>query len=105
MAASASPPTAPAAQVTLTATPDAGWQFASWSGCSVSATTPNQCTVSMWQARSVTARFSRLPVTYPLTISTTGNGQVSCDDGVCQPTYNAGTDGDADGHPRHRLEV
>ena len=77
--------------VTLTATPDADWQFASWSGCSVSATTTNQCTVNMWQARTVTARFTRLPVYHALTINKSGNGQVSCGGGVCGPTYPADT--------------
>ena len=75
--------------MTLTATPDTGWKFDSWTGCAASAATPDQCTVTMSQARTVTASFSR--VTYPLTISKTGNGQVSCDGGVCEPTYNAGT--------------
>ena len=91
------------AQVTLTATPDTGWQFNSWTGCAAAAATPTTCTVSMSQARTVTARFTQL-VTYALTISKTGNGQVSCDDGVCAPTYRANA-GDADGHPRHRLAV
>ena len=42
----------------------------------------------MWQARTVTARFS--PVTYPLTINKTGNGQ-RLRHGSGQPSYSAGT--------------
>ncbi|MDR7540471.1 MAG: hypothetical protein QN152_13245 [Armatimonadota bacterium] len=45
--------------VTLTATPDPGWQLSSWSGCdSVSGAT---CTVSISSDRSVTAVFTSQP--------------------------------------------
>ena len=48
-------------QVTLTATPDAGWQFDGWTGdCSGSST----CVVTMSEARSVTAIFD--PVDSPI---------------------------------------
>ena len=41
--------------VTLTATPDTGWKFDGWTGCSAAAATPDQCTVTLSQARTVTA--------------------------------------------------
>jgi hypothetical protein len=41
-------------QVTLRATPDAGWEFAGWSGACTGTTA---CVVTMTQARSVTATF------------------------------------------------
>jgi Divergent InlB B-repeat domain/Peptidase_C39 like family len=42
--------------VTLTATPDSGSTFSSWSGCD--STSGNTCTVSMTTAKSVTVMFS-----------------------------------------------
>jgi uncharacterized repeat protein (TIGR02543 family) len=57
--------------VELTATPDATSTFAGWSGaCTNSSGT---CTVTMDQARTVTATFTALP-TNPLTVSKNGNG-------------------------------
>ncbi len=41
-------------QVTLRATPDAGWEFAGWGGACTGTTA---CVVTMTQARSVTATF------------------------------------------------
>ena len=43
-------------QVTLTATPATGWQFGNWSGACAGS---GACTVSMTQARSVTATFTQ----------------------------------------------
>lgn len=61
--------------VTLTATAAAGHALQSWGGaCTGSAPT---CTVSMSQARQVTATFAALPTRYKLTVSTSGLGTVS----------------------------
>ena len=49
--------------VTLTATPDAGWQFASWEGCVPPAELPGQCDVSMIVENNVTASFEPLAET------------------------------------------
>lgn len=65
----------PAAQVTLIATPGAGASFSGWGGaCSGTGT----CTVTMDQARSVTASFALL--SYPVTTSVNplGAGTLSC---------------------------
>jgi len=61
------------ASVTLTATPDVGCSFAGWSGDGCSGTAP--CTLTMDQARTVTASFSR--DTYRLTVTPTGGGSGS----------------------------
>ena len=56
--------------VTLTASPSSGSSFGDWSGCqSVSG---NQCTVTMTQARSVTATFNLLTQSQSMTISVSG---------------------------------
>jgi subtilisin family serine protease len=65
------PTTSPATAVTLTATPQAGSVFWSWSGCT--SVSGNVCTVSMTGAKTVTATFQ--PDTWLLTVSTTGTGQ------------------------------
>jgi hypothetical protein len=60
--------------VALTATPGTGSTFSGWSGaCSGTGT----CTVSMSQARAVTAAFSLLPETLTVTRSGSGSGTVS----------------------------
>jgi alpha-tubulin suppressor-like RCC1 family protein len=59
--------------VTLTATPDSGYNFTGWSGAcnNISGT----CTVTMDTAKSVTALFANAPPpTYPLTVSKAGTG-------------------------------
>lgn len=59
-------------QVTLTATPAAGWSFVGWSGaCSGS----GSCIVTMSAARSVTATFA--PQSFTLSVTVNGNGSVS----------------------------
>jgi hypothetical protein len=82
--------------VTLNASPSAGWIFSGWSGEGCSGTT--SCQVTMSQARSVTATFTEQ--TYPLTVSSSGNGTVSANLGTincgngntfCSDTYGAGT--------------
>jgi uncharacterized repeat protein (TIGR02543 family) len=74
--------------VTVTATPDAGWQFDGWSG-DLSGTT-NPTTITMNSNKSVTATFSQLPVEqYTLTVNINGQGSVALNPpgGV----YNDGT--------------
>lgn len=74
--------------VSLTATPALNWAFTSWSGCD-SGQAP-VCTVTMNNARNVTATFT--PV-YLLTVQATGNGTVTSADGyincpgTCTHTY------------------
>lgn len=80
----------PATSVTLTATPAAGRVFTGWGGdCSGSA---GSCTLSMQQARTVTASFNTPPPsTFPLAVTVTGNGTVrSQPAGIdCGSTCNA----------------
>jgi hypothetical protein len=80
--------------VVLTATPDAGWRFDSWTGCD--SVNGNQCTVTVTGARSVTATFVRQ---FTLTVSKTGSGgvvsgeippRIDCG-GVCAADYDTGT--------------
>ncbi len=80
--------------VTLNATPAAGWSFTSWGGaCSGT----GSCNVTMSQAQSVTATFTRLPSFFNLTVSISGNGTVTSNDGIincpgtCSHTYAGGT--------------
>ena len=80
--------------VQLTATPAAGSQFSSWSGCSG---TGNTCSVTMDAAKSVTATFALTPPPPPaqftLTLSTngTGSGSIAADPPSATGQYNAGT--------------
>ena len=61
-------------QITLSVTPDAGWEFSGWSGaCSGIAT----CTITMTENKSVTATFTQ--ITYDLAIDIVGSGSVSGD--------------------------
>ena len=71
--------------VTLTATPDAGWEFAGWSGDLTG--TNNPATITMDADKTVTATFTRIQHT--LTVNTTGNGSVSLS--PAGGTYNEGT--------------
>jgi M6 family metalloprotease-like protein len=81
--------------VVLTASPATGYQFSGWSGCqSVSGT---QCTVSMTQARTVSATFTA--VLYKLQVSAPNHGNItgpgiSCGTGTlgdCTELVLAGT--------------
>ncbi|MCF6314406.1 MAG: InlB B-repeat-containing protein, partial [Verrucomicrobiales bacterium] len=70
-------------EATLSATPDAGWQFDGWSGALTGNTNP--ATITMDSDKTVTATFS--VVSYSLGISTTGNGSVTG-----AGTYDSGTE-------------
>jgi hypothetical protein len=78
-------------QVTLTASPAAGWAFSSWSGaCSGS----GGCTVQMNAAASVTATFVQ---NVALTVNVTGSGSVTSSPAAincpstCSANFTAGT--------------
>ncbi len=71
--------------VNLTATPDAGWEFAGWSGDLTG--TNNPATITMDADKTVTATFTRIQHT--LTVNTTGNGSVSLS--PAGGTYDEGT--------------
>jgi len=74
--------------VTLTAEPDEGWQFDSWSGNLTGNTNPT--TITMDANKTVTATFSEIPPgTYTLTVTTEGNGTVIKSPN--QASYTAGT--------------
>jgi uncharacterized repeat protein (TIGR02543 family) len=73
-------------QVTLTATPATGSTFGAWIGC---ASATNVCTVTMTQARSVTAAFTL--VTYSFSATTTGSGTLKCNGVACASSYAHGT--------------
>ena len=83
---------APGTPVSLTATPGMGQVFTGWSGaCSGIGT----CSVTLTQAKSVTATFS--PITWPMSISVTGSGTVHTSPGAdlacsanCGTSYNDG---------------
>src|SRR5262249_2056087 len=59
--------------VTLTATPRAGFQFKSWSGCD--SAVGNQCTVKMNRAASVTANFDPVSSTPDLLLTSVNGSQ------------------------------
>jgi uncharacterized repeat protein (TIGR02543 family) len=61
--------------VTVTANPDAGWQFDGWSGDLGGSTNPE--TITMNSNKTVTATFSEIVVQqYTLTVNTVGQGSV-----------------------------
>jgi uncharacterized repeat protein (TIGR02543 family) len=74
--------------VTLTATPNAGYQFSGWSGdLSGSA---NPATITMSANKNITATFTVLPpIQYALTVNTSGAGSVALN--PAGGVYNAGT--------------
>jgi len=62
--------------VTVTATPNSGWQFDGWSG-DLSGT-QNPTTITMSSNKNITATFSQVPVQqYTLTVNVTGQGSVT----------------------------
>ena len=85
--------------VTLTAAPDATSNFTGWSGGGCGGVVMSQCTVTMTQARNVTANFTLK--SYTLTVATNGGdgvGDVFSDDGGidcgtdCSDSYTHGND-------------
>ena len=60
------------ASVQLAATPEAGWVFSGWSGEGCSGV--DECVVTVDRLRTVTASFTALPATYPLTVQKQGDG-------------------------------
>ena len=76
--------------VVLTAAPAIGSTFDGWSGACTNTT--GTCTVTMTQARSVSARFTVIPPNYAFVTSTTENGNMgglSGADAICQTRANA----------------
>ena len=80
--------------VTLTAAPGPGWTFTGWIGCD--SAQANTCIVTITQSRSVSSTFTQSQVTYPLSVSTIGNGTVTSSDEqincgiVCSGIYSRG---------------
>ncbi len=80
-------------QVTLTATASSGYTFSNWAGCD--SVQSNTCTVTVNNARTVTATFTSNG--YVLTVSKSGQGTVTSNDGYincgssCSHNYNSGT--------------
>lgn len=67
--------------VTITATPDTGWQFDHWSGDASGTTNP--ITVSMDADKHIIANFTEIP-NYDLTTGVDGQGTVSPESGTFQ---------------------
>ena len=72
-------------QVTLTATPAAGWHFVGWSGDQTGSTNP--VVITMNSSKTITATFEIN--TYTLTVNSGANGSVTKDPN--QPQYDHGT--------------
>ncbi|MBK1693434.1 hypothetical protein CKO09_01580 [Chromatium weissei] len=62
--------------VILTAIPDSGSTFVSWTGCTAETTNALQCQFKITANKTVTANFATIPSGYTLTVKTTGNGIV-----------------------------
>jgi len=60
-------------QITLTATPAAGWSFTGWSGTTCTGT--GTCLVTMATTENVTATFTQ--ITYSLSVTLSGSGMVT----------------------------
>ncbi|MFC5271029.1 InlB B-repeat-containing protein [Adhaeribacter terreus] len=73
--------------VTLTATPDPGYQFDGWSGNATGTTNP--LTVTMNTTKNITANFSLIPIQYNLNLTINGSGSVS--KSPDQATYTSGS--------------
>jgi uncharacterized delta-60 repeat protein len=71
--------------VSLTALPEAGWEFLSWTGDAGG--TSSNLSLVMDRDKSVTAQFGRIPV-FTLAVTAVGNGAVS---GNTQSNYLRGT--------------
>ncbi len=84
--------------VTLTATPDSGYQFSGWGGSAASCGTNITCSVAVSGYTSVTATFSLINSNQgTLIVAPPTNGSVVSDDGkiacgaTCQASYDNGT--------------
>jgi len=79
------------AVVTLTATPAVNSTFIGWTGGGCAGT--GTCVVTMNANVTVTATFNAVPPTVTLTTTTggTGAGTITCNGGVCNPSYPSGT--------------
>ncbi len=84
------------AVVTLTAMPDAGYQFDGWTGAGCSGT--GTCAVTMSAAKSVTATFSVLQYQLDVTLAGAGTGAVAsspgtinCTTGTCNELFDDAT--------------
>ena len=79
----------------LTAVSEPGWSFGSWTGCDASSGT--SCTETMTSTKLVTAHFTQNGATETLTVSSTGSGTVTSNDGYincggsCTHIYANGT--------------
>ncbi len=82
--------------VTLSATPAAGWTFAGWTGACAGT---GSCVVSMTVAKSVTATFNPPPTTFSLGVNVSGQGTVTSSPsgincgsfGSCSANFSSGT--------------
>jgi hypothetical protein len=75
--------------VDITATPESGWEFDSWTG-DVADTSSVTTTVTMNSGKTITATFTEIPpVQYTLIMGISGNGSTTPSDGT--HTYDAGT--------------
>lgn len=85
--------------VTLTAVAGAGSMFSAWSGAGISCAGTAPCTVTMSEAKSLTATFATQPVptTAALQLSVTGSGRVTSSPagidcpGDCSEDFQVGT--------------
>jgi hypothetical protein len=78
---------APGSEVTLTATPETGWQFDHWEGDGLTGSQANPTTVTMDSDATITAVFAEAQ--YTLTVTEEGQGQVTSD--PSGGTYDVGT--------------
>jgi uncharacterized repeat protein (TIGR02543 family) len=74
--------------VTLTASPNPGWEFIGWSG-DLSGTA-NPATVTMDSDKTIAATFGQVATTYQLTVNVSGSGSVAVNPD--QPEYVEGSD-------------
>lgn len=77
--------------IVLTATPAAGFNFASWSGTGVACPGTGTCSIKMDSAKTVQANFSAITGNVQLDIAVSGNGQVvSTPSGINCPSLCSG---------------
>ncbi|MCX7556998.1 proprotein convertase P-domain-containing protein [Xanthomonadaceae bacterium JHOS43] len=87
-------------QVTLTATPAAGWRFKQWGGGCSGVSEGNICRISISQNRNATVHFEQIPggtTSHTLNLTRYGSGTVTSSPGgincgsTCQGTFAKGT--------------